>query len=136
MKFSVCCCLFVYDIYKLSRKTTFSFSRNVYRSKDVGYTFTLCTIDYFIHVCYSCVYNMIKIKRFNENNLSETLWPSCHSRLSDSYLSRMNNTAKTCFQNLKPYPMMILMQIMQCLFVVLDVLSNLSAISYTKIFIL
>ena len=46
---------------------------------------------------------MIKTKRFNENILKETLQPSCHSRLSDSYLSRMNNTARTGFQNTKHY---------------------------------
>ena len=79
---------------------------------------------------------MIKTKRFNKNILSKTLQPYCHSRLSNSYLSTMNNTAKSCFQNLKHHltnDFDANYAMSACCF---ECLSNLSAISYTKIFIL
>ena len=73
MKFRVCCCLFDYYVYKISTKRTFSLCRNVYKEKDFGYTFTLCTIDCLIHVCYTCVFTLIKVKRSNKDLLNETL---------------------------------------------------------------
>ena len=42
MKFCVCCSPFDYYVYELSTRTTFSFSCDVYKSKDIGYSFTLC----------------------------------------------------------------------------------------------
>ena len=94
----------VFFIYKLSIKTTFTLTCDIYRSKDIGFTFTLCAINYFVHVCYSRVYNTIKIERFNKNILNETLRPSCQVWLSYSfYISRINNIARTCLQNLKHY---------------------------------
>ena len=47
MNFCVCCCLFVYCVYKISTKSTFSFNRDVYKERDVRYTFTFCTVDCF-----------------------------------------------------------------------------------------
>ena len=88
MKFRVCCCLFDDYVYKIATKTTFSFSQDVYRSKDIGYSFTLCTIDCFIHVCYTCVFTAIRIKRFNEDILNKTLRPNCQSWLPDSSIAR------------------------------------------------
>ena len=85
------------------RKSTFSFSRDVYKQKDVEYTFTFCTVNCFTHVCYTCLFTSIKIKRFKEDLLNETLRPNCHDWLSDSYISRVQKTAKTCFHNLKVY---------------------------------
>ena len=79
---------------------------------------------------------MIKTKRFNKNILNKTLQPYCHSRLSNSYLSTMNNTAKSRFQNLKHHltnDFDANYAMSACCF---ECLSNLSAISYTKIFIL
>ena len=63
--------------------------RVIHIEKDVGYTFTLCTIDCFIEVCYTCVFAMIKVRRFTEDLLKETLRPNCHSYLSESSISRM-----------------------------------------------
>lgn len=134
MQFRVCCCLFDYYVYKLSTKTTFSFTCDVCRSKDVGYPSTWYTINYFIHIYYSCRYNTIKIRRF---------W----TKLCD-HLVRFGYLTPRIFQELTIelehvsriwstiWQMIILMQIMQCLFVLLNVLSIFSVISYTTIFIL
>ena len=103
MKFRVCGCLFDYYVYTISAKTTFSLLRNTYKEKDVRYTFTLCSFDCFIHVSYTCVFTMIKVRRFNEDLLNEKLRPNCHSYLSDQTISRVQNTARACFQNLKVY---------------------------------
>ena len=46
---------------------------------------------------------MIKIKRFNEDILNETLQPRFCSWVFDSYISRLHKTATTCFQNMKVY---------------------------------
>ena len=67
MKSRVCGCLFDYYAYTISTKTNFLLSRDTYREKDVPYTFTLCTIDCFIQVCYTCVFRMIKVRRFDED---------------------------------------------------------------------
>ena len=83
MKFRVCGCLFGYYVYTISAKTTFSLLRNTYKEKDVRYTFTLCSFDCFIHVSYTCVFTMTKVRRFNEDLLNEILRPNCHSYLSD-----------------------------------------------------
>ena len=45
---------------------TFLFQRDVYKSYDIGYSFKLCAIDCFIHVCYSCAFTKLRIKRFEE----------------------------------------------------------------------
>ena len=46
----------------------------------------------------------LKIKRFKENILNKTLRPSFHVWLPySSYISRISNTATTCFLNLKRY---------------------------------
>ena len=99
----VCCCLFDYYIYKISTKSTFLLYRDVYKEKDIGYAFIKCTIDCFIYVCYTCVFTLIKIKRFNNDLLNETLRQACHTCLCDSHILRMQGTTKTCFQNLKVY---------------------------------
>ena len=83
MKFRVCSRLFDYYVYTVSTKTTFLLSLDTYREKDIGCTFTLYAIDCFIHVCYTCVLTMIKLRRFNEDLLNETLRLNCHSYLSD-----------------------------------------------------
>ena len=44
---------------------------------------------------------MIRIKRLSVDILSETLRQ--YSWLSDSYISRLHKTARTCFQNMKGY---------------------------------
>ena len=69
---------------------------DAYKEKDVGYTFTFCTIDCFILVCYTCIFTSVKIKRFNEDLLKETSHPTCHSWQTDSHISRMQKTAETC----------------------------------------
>ena len=76
---------------------------DAYKEKDVGYTFTFCTAHYFIHVCYTCVFTSIKIKKFNEDLLIEILHPNYYAWWTDSHISRVQKTAKTCFQNLKVY---------------------------------
>ena len=76
---------------------------DTYIKKDVGYAFTFCTVDRFIHVCYTCIFTLMKIKRFNEDLLHKTLYLTCHNWQTDSYISRMQKKAKTCFQNLKVY---------------------------------
>ena len=73
MKFCIPCCLFDYYIYKLATGTTVSFSRDIYKSKGIGYSFKLCTVDCFIHVCYTYVFTMIRIKRFNKDVLNKIL---------------------------------------------------------------
>ena len=78
MKFRVCGCLFDYYSYIVSTKSTFSLVHDAYKEKDVGYTFTFCTVDCFFHVCYTCIFKSMKIKRFNEDLLNETLLPTCH----------------------------------------------------------
>ena len=99
MKFCICGCLFDYYAYITSTKSTFLLACDLY--KDIRYTFTLCTIDCFIHICYTCVFTMIKVKRFNEDLLNETLRSNCKIWQTDSHISRVQGTARTCFQNLK-----------------------------------
>lgn len=76
---------------------------NSYKEKDVGYIFTFCTVDCFIHVCYTYVFRSIEIKKFNEDLLIETLRPNFYSWLTDLHISRVQKTVKICFQNLKVY---------------------------------
>ena len=92
MKFRVCCCLFDYYVYTISTKSIFSFSHGIYKEKDIGYTFTFCAVDCFIHVCYTCIFTSIKTKRINKDLLNETLRPHCHGWLSDSHISRVQKT--------------------------------------------
>ena len=101
MKFCICCCLFDCYVYKISTKRTFSLCRDVYKEKYVGYTFTLCTIDCFIHVYYTCAFTLIKIKILNDDRLNKTLRQACHTWLCDSHISRMQGTTKACYQNMK-----------------------------------
>ena len=103
MKFCLCSCLFDYYVFKVSTKTTFSLLDDAYRGKGVRYTFTLGTIDCFIHVCYSCLFTLMKIRRFNKKLLNEALRSDCQSWQSDSYIERVNGATKTCFENLKFY---------------------------------
>lgn len=70
---------------------------------DTVYTLSFCAVDSFMHVYYTCVFTSLKIRRFNVDILNETLRSSCHSWLTDSYISRVQNSAKTCYQNLIVY---------------------------------
>ena len=98
MKIHVFCCL-VY--HKVSTASCFTYSQDVYK-KDISYSFTLCTVDAFIHVCYECVYNMILIRRFDETIVNQTLNWTCHVWISySSYYEKKHGAATNCFQNLK-----------------------------------
>ena len=101
-KFRVCCCIFDSYFYKLSTGSCPSFYQDIYKSKDIDYIFILCTIDYYIHVCYKCVYNTILIRRFDEIILNQTLRRTCYIYISySSFLEKTRNTAKKIFQNIK-----------------------------------
>lgn len=62
MEFQVCYCLFECYFFKVS---TILLSVKTFIKRDIGYSFTLCTINSFIPVCYGCVHDAILIADLN-----------------------------------------------------------------------
>ena len=62
MEFQLCYCLFEYYFFKVS---TILLSVKTFIKRDIGYSFTLCTINSFIPVCYGCVHDAILIADLN-----------------------------------------------------------------------
>ena len=67
-------------------KVLFHFHVIYTKKKNVGYTFTLCTIDCFIYACHACVFTLIKVKRFDEFYVKTVIV---------GYLTRISQECKT-----------------------------------------
>ena len=110
------------------------------RKKNIAHNFTLCLINFFIHVCYKCVYNMIMIIRFDENILNQTLNRTCHIFLCYcSFYKKHMVWLQIAFRICNAFwqgKMIWLIEIMRWLIFIMNILRSLSVISYMMNFIL
>ena len=137
MKFCVCGCLFDYYVYAVSSESTFSLSRDIYKKKMLDILLLYAQLTVLSMLVMPVFLLWLKLK-----DLTKIFWMEFYVRtVIVGYLTRISQECKTQPERLfgiwkSISPAIIIMWIMQCVFVVLNVLNNLSAIFYMMIFIL
>ena len=86
MKIYTCGCFFVYYNYLMQCRV------------DVGQTFTFSKQDFYVQVCHTCFFSLLKAIKFDLNHVNDRLKRICLFYLSESTISRHHVHARTCFE--------------------------------------
>ena len=81
----------------------FSVMVNRYQKHDVGHTFTFCDQDFFVQICYTCLFSLLKVKKLDAGDVNNKLSEVFKFYLGDWIISRLKGHAKTCFEMLQTY---------------------------------
>lgn len=106
MEFHVCCCLFDYYLYKVSARSYFTYSQDVYKKKTWD-TFPLCAQLILLFMLFMGVFIMQfwlggPLRLFDQAIVNQTLNRTCHVWISFfAYHEKKHGTVTNSFQNLK-----------------------------------
>ena len=56
-----------------------------------------------VEACHTCLFSLLKIKKFNMDRINDILKKFCRIYLGDSTISSVKGHAKTCFEMLQAY---------------------------------
>ena len=103
MKFYTFGCFFYHYSYIIHCWGGFLVKADRYQKDNVEQTFTFCNQDFYVQVCYTCFFSLLKVKKYDVKHVNDILKKVCLFYLSDSTISRYHGYAKTRFEMLQIY---------------------------------